>query len=60
MLLALPAELFLGQAALVAAALVEPKRRRKTKPSRGAHERRLSEKKLRGKRKEHRRAGADD
>jgi len=45
---------------LVAAALVEPKRRRKTKPSRGAHERRLSEKKLRGKRKEHRRAGADD
>jgi ribosome-associated protein len=45
---------------LIVAAFVEPKRRRKTKPSQSARERRLSEKKRQGERKLHRRRGADD
>jgi ribosome-associated protein len=45
---------------LIAAALAEPKRRRKTRPSQGAKERRLSEKKRRGARKLDRRRRGDD
>ena len=45
---------------LVRAALVVPKRRKATKPSRGAKEARLSEKKKRGETKRQRRPGADD
>ena len=47
-------------AALVRAALVVPKRRKATKPSRGAKEARLAEKKKRGDTKRQRRPGAFD
>jgi ribosome-associated protein len=46
-------------AELVAAALVVPKRRRPTKPTRASKERRLTEKRLRGERKRQRRPGRD-
>jgi ribosome-associated protein len=46
-------------AALVAAALVRPKARRKTKPSRGAKERRLATKRHEGQKKAQR-SGRDD
>jgi len=46
---------------LIAAALVEPRKRRKTKPSRAAKERRIVEKKRRGEQKQFRgRARHDD
>ena len=45
---------------LVRAALVVPKRRKATKPSRGAKEARLSEKKKRGETKRQRRPNGDD
>ncbi|MFQ5399188.1 MAG: alternative ribosome rescue aminoacyl-tRNA hydrolase ArfB [Anaerolineae bacterium] len=41
--------------ALLASALIRPKKRRKTQPGRAAVEKRLAEKKLRGKRKQERR-----
>jgi ribosome-associated protein len=47
-------------AALVRAALYVPPRRKKTKPSRGAKERRLGEKKHRGEVKRARRSPGDD
>jgi ribosome-associated protein len=47
-------------AALVRAALVVPKRRKATKPTRGAKEARLAEKKKRGDTKRQRRPGAFD
>jgi ribosome-associated protein len=47
-------------AALVRAALVEPKRRRKTKPSRGAVARRLDDKRKRSEKKRERRQRDDD
>ncbi|HTM21686.1 MAG TPA: alternative ribosome rescue aminoacyl-tRNA hydrolase ArfB [Kofleriaceae bacterium] len=47
-------------AAIVAAALRRPKPRRKTRPSRGAVERRIAAKKRRGRAKADRRGGADD
>jgi ribosome-associated protein len=46
--------------ALVLAAMVVPKRRRKTRPSRGAVERRLREKKVASVKKQQRRGAADD
>jgi ribosome-associated protein len=47
--------------ALIAQALVAPKKRRKTRPSGAARERRLQDKKHRGARKQHRgRSGSDD
>jgi ribosome-associated protein len=46
--------------ALVAAALVAPKPRRPTRPSRGSVERRLEEKKRAGDRKRNRTRGSDD
>jgi len=51
------AEAKLGAA--VAAALVRPKKRRATKPSRAAHERRVDEKKARGQIKKRRRETGD-
>ena len=45
---------------LVAAALVAPKARHKTRPSAGARERRLASKKRQGERKRGRRAAGDD
>jgi ribosome-associated protein len=45
---------------LVLAALVEPKRRRPTKPTRGSVERRIAQKKQQASRKAGRRAGPDD
>ena len=45
---------------LVAAALVAPKTRHKTRPSAGARERRLASKKRQGERKRGRRAAGDD
>lgn len=45
---------------LVRAALVVQKRRKPTKPSRGAREARLTEKKKRGETKRQRRSGTDD
>jgi ribosome-associated protein len=47
-------------AELVRRALVPPKQRRKTAPSRAARERRLQEKKLRGDRKRQRRGPVED
>ena len=47
-------------AALIAAALVAPKVRRPTRPSRGAVQRRLDEKKRTASRKQHRRGGSDE
>ncbi len=47
-------------AALVRAAMTRPKRRRPTRPSRGARERRLAEKKRRSARKKERRVRHDD
>lgn len=47
-------------AELVAAALVVPKRRRPTKPTRASKERRLTEKRRRGERKRDRRSRTDD
>ena len=47
-------------AGLVAAALVVPKRRRPTKPTRASRERRLAEKRRRGERKRDRRTRPDD
>jgi ribosome-associated protein len=47
-------------AALVAAALVVPKRRKPTKPTRASKERRLTEKRQRGARKRERRDRGDD
>jgi len=41
--------------ALLASALIRPKKRRKTRPGRAAIEKRLAEKKLRGRRKQERR-----
>ncbi|MBI2391299.1 MAG: aminoacyl-tRNA hydrolase [Deltaproteobacteria bacterium] len=46
--------------ALIAAALVEPKKRRPTKPSRGSVERRLSEKQRTARTKALRRGGGED
>lgn len=46
--------------ALIAAALVAPKRRKPTRPSRGAVERRLDEKKRAGERKRNRARGGDE
>jgi ribosome-associated protein len=45
--------------ALVLAALVEPRRRRRTRPTRGSVERRLAEKKRHGSQKATRRGGED-
>lgn len=45
---------------LIAQALVAPKRRKKTKPSRGAVQRRLTDKKQRGETKQQRRTRHDD
>jgi len=45
--------------AMLLAAMHEPKKRRKTKPSRGAMQRRLNAKKIRGATKAMRRGGAD-
>ena len=45
--------------ALIATALVRPKRRRPTRPSRGADQRRLDEKKRRGATKQDRRSRDD-
>jgi ribosome-associated protein len=45
---------------LIRGALVVPKKRRPTKPSRGAKEKRLQEKKMRSERKKGRRTGLDD
>jgi ribosome-associated protein len=45
---------------LVAAALVEPRRRRKTKPSRASKDRRIAAKKRRGEQKQLRGRGGDD
>jgi len=47
-------------AELVRAALVRPKTRRKTKPTRGSNERRLSGKRIAGEKKANRRGGGDD
>jgi ribosome-associated protein len=47
-------------AELVAAALVVPKRRKPTRPTRASKERRLTEKRQRGARKRDRRSGGDD
>jgi ribosome-associated protein len=47
-------------AALVARALVVPKRRRPTRPTRGSVQRRLDEKKKSGDKKRARRGGSDD
>jgi ribosome-associated protein len=47
-------------AEMIAAALPEPRRRRPTRPSAGAREKRLTEKKRRAGTKQARRAGADD
>jgi ribosome-associated protein len=47
-------------ASMVAAALVRPKKRKRTKPSKGAVERRLQEKKQKGQRKRNRRAPRRD
>lgn len=47
-------------AELVRAALVRPKTRRKTKPTRGSNERRLSGKRMAGEKKANRRGGGDD
>ncbi len=46
--------------ALIAQALIAPKRRKKTKPSRGAVQRRLTDKKQRGEKKQRRSASYDD
>jgi ribosome-associated protein len=45
---------------LIAQALIAPKRRKKTKPSRGAVQRRLTDKKQRGEKKQGRRTSYDD
>ena len=47
-------------AAMLAAALVEPRRRRATRPTAGSREKRLTEKKRRAGTKSARRAGAED
>jgi len=47
-------------AELVRAALVRPKTRRKTKPTRGSNERRLSGKRIAGEKKANRRGGGHD
>lgn len=45
---------------LILLALVEPKRRKKTRPSAGAKQRRLREKKIRGEHKKNRSGGRED
>jgi len=45
---------------LIAQALIAPKRRKPTKPSRGAVQRRLTDKKQRGQKKQNRRGSYDD
>jgi ribosome-associated protein len=45
---------------LILLALVEPKRRKKTRPSAGSKQRRLREKKIRGEHKRNRRSGSDE